>query len=96
MLQIYQFVSGVVYTSTFLYFYFNKVEWITNGSSFTINVTQGCVGDLRAIAFMYFVNCSFLVLFVQFYYATYSSSPKKKDTKATNGPNSETPKQKQM
>lgn len=96
MLQIYQFVSGVVYTTAFLWFYFQKVDWVQNSSSFTVSVTQGCIGDLRAIAFMYAVNCSFLVLFVKFYYETYSTQ-KKREPKVTNGgPNSEASKQKQM
>jgi len=84
-LQIYQFVSGVIYTNTYFYYYFTdlKVSWDTAIPS--VNYTQGCTGELWAVVFMFFVNCSFLILFSQFFVDSYlkgrkPSAPKVKET----------------
>jgi len=68
MLQIYQFVSGVVYTGVYFYYYFGGLRF-ANGA---VTYTQGCTGELWAISSMFFVNCSFLVLFGQFFRTTYT------------------------
>jgi len=68
-LQIYQFVTGIVYTGIYFYYYFGGLRIGATGLSYK----QGCTGDFRAVLFMFTVNCSFLFLFVKFYLDTYSS-----------------------
>lgn len=80
MLQIYQFVSGVVYTAAYFYYYFNDVKMLGSGIE-SITFRQGCTGELWAILSMFFVNNSFLVLFVKFYLSTYKARSQKKTTK---------------
>jgi fatty acid elongase 3 len=72
MLQIYQFVSGVGYTAAFFYYYFSNVQMLGNSLD-SITFNQGCTGELWAILTMFFVNNSFLVLFVKFYVSTYKA-----------------------
>jgi fatty acid elongase 3 len=85
-LQIYQFVSGVCYTSVYFYYYLKDIRWIGfhignsekrfPESLFPFSFQQGCTGDLWAVCFMFFVNNSFLVLFSKWYLENYSSSNK--------------------
>jgi len=75
VLQIYQFVSGVVYTSVYFYYYFQTFTLSWNSWIPIISYTQGCTGDLWAILFMFAVNCSFLVLFSQFFANSYIRKP---------------------
>eukprot|EP01115_Flamella_aegyptia_P001605 TRINITY_DN12662_c0_g1_i1.p1 TRINITY_DN12662_c0_g1~~TRINITY_DN12662_c0_g1_i1.p1 ORF type:complete len:298 (+),score=70.87 TRINITY_DN12662_c0_g1_i1:98-991(+) len=79
MLQIYQFVSGVIYTSAYFYYYFDGLDTTLGLGKWTWN--QGCTGELWAISYMFFVNNSFLVLFMKFYFDTYK---KKRDNKKKN------------
>jgi len=75
ILQIYQFVSGVVYTTTFFYYYLADFTFTTDdtiGGSIKISAKQGCTGELWAVLFMYAVNCSFLFLFSKWYLDNYS------------------------
>jgi len=74
ILQIYQFVSGVVYTGIYFHYYFAKVSWVTQGTSVSISVEKGCTGDLGAIMFMFAVNISFLILFSKWYVDNYYES----------------------
>eukprot|EP01114_Cavostelium_apophysatum_P019906 TRINITY_DN653_c0_g1_i1.p1 TRINITY_DN653_c0_g1~~TRINITY_DN653_c0_g1_i1.p1 ORF type:complete len:295 (+),score=60.71 TRINITY_DN653_c0_g1_i1:151-1035(+) len=68
-LQIYQFVSGVLYTWVFFFYYFQDIK-ITNEYPF-VTFRPGCTGELWAVVGMFAVNCSFLVLFSQFYVQSY-------------------------
>ena len=69
MLQIYQFVSGVIYTSAYFYYYFDNLDASRGIGQWVF--TQGCTGELWAIIYMFTINNSFLVLFMKFYYDTY-------------------------
>jgi len=71
-LQIYQFVSGVFYTSIYFYYYFTDLS-ITFNKDYTISFDykQGCTGDLWAVIGMFAVNCSFLYLFSKFFKEQY-------------------------
>jgi len=70
-LQIYQFVTGVVYTYFYIYYYFQNFHISFNSQTtditklFTIHYNAGCTGELWAIIFMFSVNNSFLVLFTK-------------------------------
>jgi len=76
-LQIYQFVSGVLYTSIYFYYYLQDLKWnlIESFPYVNIHFKQGCVGDLWAVIFMFAVNISFLLLFSQFYVQNYQIKP---------------------
>jgi len=81
-LQIYQFVSGVVYTSIYFYYYFQTITLSWNSWIPSLSYTQGCTGDLWAISFMFSVNCSFLVLFSQFFANSYMRKPNTSGSRA--------------
>jgi fatty acid elongase 3 len=90
-LQIYQFISGVVYTWVFFYYYFDGMKYLSDGTNVSLSFKQGCAGDLGAIVFMFSVNNSFLFLFTKWYLDNYAAS-KPRTTKApqqrmTPGPN---------
>jgi len=78
MIQIAQFIMGVVYTTSFFWFYLKDLAFHISWPF--ISYTPGCVGELWAILFMYGVNCSFLVLFTKWFLLTYYEK-KKKGTK---------------
>jgi len=71
ILQIYQFVSGVIYTWAFFAYYFADIRYTSDGFHTSISFRQGCTGDLGAIIFMFAVNNSFLVLFSKWYMDNY-------------------------
>jgi len=81
-LQIYQFVSGVVYTSVFFYYYMKNVSIIFQSNQYVpflvpqLEFTKGCTGELWAVVGMFSVNCSFLVLFANFFVQQYLDKPK--------------------
>jgi len=73
ILQIYQFVSGVIYTYAFFSYYFVDIRYLSDGFTTSFTFKQGCTGDLRAIIFMFAVNNSFLFLFSKWYFDNYST-----------------------
>jgi len=77
-LQISQFVYGVTLTLLFLYYYldFKVVDGVWQ------NVTP-CSGEPVHVTGMAFVNFSFLILFVKFYFDTYKSKPSSKSKDIT-------------
>lgn len=87
ILQIYQFISGVMYTYVFFYYYFQDVKYVSDGFKTALSFTQGCAGDLRHIVFMFSVNNSFLYLFLSFFLKTYkprgSRIPEKKGSETS-------------
>jgi len=74
-LQIYQFVSGVAYTGIFFYYYLIDFKFSLN--PFSIDFKQGCTGEPWAVVFMFSVNCSFLILFMNFFIQQYSNRTKR-------------------
>jgi len=87
MLQIYQFVSGVFYTTTFFYYYLGDINYVNNGNiggTISFVAKQGCTGELWAVLFMYGVNLSFLFLFTKWYIDNYTSTRSRARTGATN------------
>jgi len=74
MIQIGQFILGVVYTTSFFCFYVKDLAFQSAWPF--ISFTRGCAGELWAVFFMYGVNCSFLVLFTMWYLDTYNSKKK--------------------
>jgi len=79
VLQIYQFVSGVVYTSIYFYYYFGDLKIkITENYSIEYDFKQGCTGELWAVTGMFAVNCSFLFLFSKFFVEQYLDNKKAK------------------
>lgn len=83
ILQIYQFVSGVIYTYVFFSYYFVGFEYISDGYTTSLTFKQGCTGDFGAIIFMFAVNNSFLYLFSKWYMDNYSIRPSKKPVKSS-------------
>jgi len=78
MLQIYQFVSGVFYTTTYFYYYLGNFTYVNDGTiggELMIRAKQGCTGELWAVLFMYSVNLSFLFLFTKWYLDNYTGRP---------------------
>jgi len=53
-LQIYQFVSGVVYTAVYFYYYFKDVQISFDSVLPSISFKTGCTGELWAVGFMFF------------------------------------------
>lgn len=86
-LQIYQFVSGVLYTGIYFYYYFQNTTikfGITQYLPFEVpylEYQKGCTGELWAIIGMFAVNCSFLVLFTNFFVQQYSAGRAKRRSK---------------
>jgi len=78
-LQIYQFVSGVLYTGIYFYYYFKELSFTLRPFNFSFQ--PGCTGDLWAVVFMFAVNCSFLFLFSQFFMGQYLSKSKSRASK---------------
>jgi fatty acid elongase 3 len=76
-LQISQFLTGVGVTTLFMFFYFEEISIKQEGWNFRFHLRQGCSGDLWAVFGMYFVNNSFLVLFIKWYIDNYKKIPKK-------------------
>jgi len=74
-LQIYQFVSGVAYTGIYFFYYLNDVS--VSLSPLSLNFRPGCTGEPWAVIFMFSVNCSFLVLFMNFFIQSYSGRSKR-------------------
>jgi len=70
-LQIYQFVSGVLYTGIYFYYYFKDIRIVLDGYKISFDFSQGCTGELWAVILMFFVNCSFLFLFSKFFVEQY-------------------------
>lgn len=71
-LQIYQFVSGVLYTAVYFYYYFGDIKIsIVDGYKISVDFKQGCTGELWAVVGMFAVNCSFLYLFSNFFNEQY-------------------------
>jgi len=84
--QICQFLTGIFYTGIYFYYYFESVQWSSDGYASALTVNQGCTGDLRAIFFMFSVNCSFLFLFAKFFFDSYlSPTHNAKSSDKTNG-----------
>jgi len=93
-LQISQFVTGVIYTWTYFYYYLGDFQWTGFNSSNQNNdfvvillpftFQKGCTGELWAVVFMFFVNNSFLVLFSKWYLDNYISNIKQKKKIAGN------------
>lgn len=90
-LQIFQFLSGVVYTAIYFYYYIRSIAFTFDGYIPKVTIEQGCTGDLRAILFMFSVNCSFLLLFGKFFHDSYShksgfnmKKPKSSDSSNSN------------
>jgi len=74
-LQIYQFVSGVLYTAVYFYYYFGDLKVsITDDYQIIWEFKQGCTGELWAVIGMFAVNCSFLYLFSNFFKEQYLST----------------------
>jgi len=97
ILQIYQFVSGVLYTYVFFSYYFTGFEYVTDGHTTSLSFKQGCTGDLGAIIFMFAVNNSFLFLFSKWYVDNYSTGrPKRPVANGKPGPNRETEEKKDL
>lgn len=98
-LQIYQFVSGVLYTGIYFYYYFKdlKIDFNTSSSSLssswpfmsklpTITFNQGCTGELWAVGLMFAVNCSFLFLFSKFFVEQYLNNKSARASSRTTKP----------
>jgi len=96
-LQIFQFVNGFVYTLTFFYYYLDDFKITFSEPSILpiVTFTQGCTGDLRIVLLMFSVNCSFLVLFSQFFIENYifrrNQLPRQPKTLDSSEKNSEIP-----
>lgn len=75
--QILQFVSGVIFTTIYMFYYFEDIKINSDGYKFNLTIQQGCTGDLWAVLGMYFVNNSFLILFIKWYIDNYSKENKK-------------------
>jgi len=73
-LQIYQFVSGVLYTTVYFYYYFGNLRILNDDYTISFNFDKGCTGDLWAVVGMFAVNCSFLYLFSKFFKDHYLQS----------------------
>lgn len=86
-LQIYQFVSGVFYTSFYFYYYLQDLsvdfsQFGKNGRYLPeISFKQGCTGELWAVFGMFAVNCSFLFLFSKFFVEQYLDNKKSRSQK---------------
>jgi len=78
-LQIYQFVSGVLYTGIYFYYYFQDIQFSLN--PLNVSFKPGCTGELWAVVFMFAVNCSFLLLFSQFFIGQYLNKSKRRTVK---------------
>jgi len=90
-LQIYQFVSGVLYTAIYFYYYFQNFQVTFQKDSLlpTVHFNQGCTGELWSIMSMFFVNCSFLFLFSKFFVQNYLGKNKEKRRETINNNNNE-------
>jgi len=73
-IQIYQFVSGVLYTNIYFYYYVLDFKFVVDGEKIFASFQRGCTGEPWAIVFMFFVNCSFLILFSKWYLDNYKSA----------------------
>jgi len=80
-LQIYQFVSGVFYTSFFFYYYFHNLSIKVNDNyTLSVDFERGCTGELWAVVGMFAVNCSFLYLFSKFFKEQYLQQRRPRST----------------
>jgi len=71
-LQIYQFVSGILYTAVYFFYYFDNLKIKVNPNyTLSVDFKQGCTGELWSIVGMFAVNCSFLYLFSKFFKEQY-------------------------
>eukprot|EP01119_Soliformovum_irregulare_P002591 TRINITY_DN12839_c0_g1_i1.p1 TRINITY_DN12839_c0_g1~~TRINITY_DN12839_c0_g1_i1.p1 ORF type:complete len:307 (-),score=47.61 TRINITY_DN12839_c0_g1_i1:239-1159(-) len=88
IIQIYQFVSGVVYTYFYFLYYLKDITFLDDGDRVSLSFTRGCTGDPWAIIFMFGVNNSFLFLFTKWYVDNYSQSSQRSHNKKSGVSNS--------